>query len=50
MWPQAMARQPLDLEYESGEVLQQYEGKWQEVHLGPGANENLTVSLTRADE
>ena len=46
----AFDRQPLDLEYESGEVLQKYEGKWQGVYLGPGANESLTVSLTRADE
>lgn len=46
----AFDRQPLDLEYESGEAMQKYEGKWQEVHLGPAANESLKVPLTRADE
>ena len=46
----AFDRQPLDLEYESGEAMQKYEGQWQEVHLSAGANENLKVPLLRTDE
>jgi len=30
--------------------MQKYEGKWQGLHLGPGANENLKVPLIRTDE
>jgi len=46
----AFDRPPLDLEYESSEAMQKYEGKWQGLHLGPGAEENLKVPLIRTDE
>jgi hypothetical protein len=46
----AFDRQPLDLEYENSEAMQRYEGKWQGLHLGPGAKENLKVPLIRTDE
>jgi hypothetical protein len=46
----AFDRPPLDLEYESSEAMQKYEGKWQGLHLGPGATENLKVPLIRTDE
>ena len=46
----AFDRPPLDLEYESSEAMQKYEGKWQGLHLGPGAKENLKVPLIRTDE
>ena len=46
----AFDRPPPDLEYESSEAMQKYEGKWQGLHLGPGAKENLKVPLIRTDE
>lgn len=46
----AFDRQPMDLEYENSEDMGKYEGKGQSVHLGPGAKENLTLSLLRTDE
>ena len=46
----AFDRQPLDLEYENSEAMQKYEGKWQVLHLGPDAKENLKVPLIRTDQ
>jgi len=46
----AFDRQPVDLEYENSEDMRKYEGKGQGVHLGPGAKENLKLSLIRTDE
>lgn len=46
----AFDRQPVDLGYENSEDMRKYEGKGQGVHLGPGAKENLKLSLISADE
>ena len=46
----AFDRQPVDLEYENTEDMRKYEGKGQGVHLGPGATENLKLSLISTDE
>jgi hypothetical protein len=46
----AFDRQPVELDYENSEDMRKYEGKGQGVHLGPGAKENLKLSLIRTDE